>query len=220
MNDAMTTVPQAKGFLVRHFRDQAGLSQQRLADKANLNLKMIQRAENGQMTEYTLLCIARALAIAPVNFYDSEDLQVFLSGRIETGEPPHSNGDPAIEEDSDELLDRFTTLPARYANKVVEIVFERDRFFRRTDANVTETLGLATGSCISSHLKVGDNWFSIFATGDLAETVLDIPVGSRIAAIATTVWGVRTNRDRWDPETIEHDEIVGLVLSQVVDVHG
>lgn len=99
-------------------------------------------------------------------------------------------------------------------------MFERDKYFSRTDANVTVTPGLETGSCISSHLKIGDNWFDIFGTGDLAETILDIPVGARVTANATTVCGVRANRDRWEPETVEYEEIVGLVLVKIVAVES
>lgn len=113
MNAAMTTVPQPKGFLVRHFRVKAGLTRQGLAKEANLSLKMIQRAEYGQLTEYTLRCLARALTIAPVNFYDDEELQVFLSGRIATSDRPLADTDQQIEASFQELLDRLEILPIR-----------------------------------------------------------------------------------------------------------
>ena len=100
MSNPATIVPQPKGHLIRFFRERAKKSPQDLADDANLHIKTLRRAEQGQLTEYTLLCFSRALGVAPVNFYDQKELDAFLAGRLAETEYPSNDqlhADPPLQ---------------------------------------------------------------------------------------------------------------------------
>ena len=131
-------IPKPKSYLVRFFREKAHYSLQELADRAGLHIKTMRRAEQDQLTEYSLLCISRALGIAPVNFYDPEELTAFLAGRVE--EAPQSRVQSRIDDnkDSEDLLDRYSVIPKRYVDRQVEIIFKvrRPGDWTATDVNV------------------------------------------------------------------------------------
>lgn len=223
-----TTVPQPKGYLLRLFRTRAGLTQEELADAAKVNIKTLRRAEGGQVTEYTLLCLSRALAVPPVNFYDPEEMKAFLGGRLADGDGPgldelRAGQGSEDETDPDDVLQRYKILPGRYVDRKLEIVFEQKDTWHSIDVEITEALGLRSGETVNSGFTIRtksghEASYQLFASGQLADTLLDIPQGTTITALATTVYGTYLDRYERSFRDYLHDEVKGLLLTRIISV--
>ncbi len=218
-------IPNPKGHLVRFFREKAQYSLQELANRAGLHIKTMRRAEQDQLTEYALLCISRALGVAPVNFYDPEEITAFLAGRVEAAPRPRVHPRSDDNKDSEDILDRYSVIPKRYVDRQVEIIFKvrRPGDWTATDVNVSEALGVESGACVQNRLRVRtvkgpERWLSLYATGDLAETMLDIAPSATVRAQATTVYAFIPDEQWRQLDPVLYEEITGLMLKRLISV--
>lgn len=228
MNQSVHMVPQPKGQLIRFFREKAKHSLQDLADLAKLHVKTLRRAEQGQLTEYTLLCVSRALGIAPVNFFDPDELTIFLSGRFEEAERPHveqscANSGSEDSTDPEDLLERYDVIPKRYTDLKIEITFKQSESWHSIDVNTTEALGIESGASVNTGITIRtakgkEKSYQLYASGGLAETMLDIAPEATVRALATTIYGIYPDRYMSDWRNFIYEEVTGLLLTRIISV--
>ena len=222
MSNPAPSFPTPKGHLIRFFRQRAKKTQEELAEDANLHVKTLRRAEHGQgLTEYTILCISRALGVAPVNFFDQTELEAFLAGRLaKTEYPPDDqlHADPRSKDDTnpDEILDRYDIVPSRYVDLNFEITFEQKETWHSVNVDAAEALGIECGGSVNTGFTVRtttgqERSYQVYATGALAETILDVPKGHTVRALATTIYA--TCLSHWQDHS--YIELTGLLLIRI-----
>jgi hypothetical protein len=93
-----------------------------------------------------------------------------------------------------DLLRKFTLLPKLFRARDVTIEFEQGQF-HSVAADECEALRLETGATICGHMKLSTEsplFIYVYASGEIAEQVLDVPRGAHIRAVGSTVYGTST----------------------------
>lgn len=104
-------------------------------------------------------------------------------GAIVEGELPDKDAT------SEQVLARFQILPKRFRGRDVVVEFVMDGF-SSVPADTCKALRLEVGATVSDYTSLANGRaFHVYASGDLAERVLDIEKGSKVRAEAVTVYG-------------------------------
>lgn len=120
---------------------------------------------------------------------------------------------------SADLLRRFKLLPKLFRGRDVTIEFKMDEF-RSLEADQCEALRLESGATIKDHTTLADgSWLYVYASGEIAEQVLDIPIGSHVRAIGTTVYGT-TQEVEWGEggSMLKTQEHSGVSVRRIIAV--
>lgn len=228
-------IPEPRGERIRAFRKKAGLSQEKLAEMANLNPVTIRRIELGQSwSVYSLETLARALQVKPANFYDLQEMKDFISDHDTTAVPVlESSGQPSepIPLDKD-AYERYELLPGLFRDRIYRFTFlvGPGVEWHKVNASASASLGLESGCCIRRYctLQTGEitqeNWydrstcFNVYAIGDVALTLLDMTRGANVEVIASSVYGTTLGWN-WDggiDEPKQYEDHTGFLVHKIL----
>ena len=158
-------IPIWKGHLIKHFREAANRTQAELSEllERDFNFKYdsnsISRLERDDVVPNRLVVerIAHALKIPPVNFCDSAEIKEFLDGQRVPGPGAVGNepdsGEPQIAYDVNELISNYESMPSRYAELDLTLVFENAGWYA-AEVNEVVELGLSRGATVTGVICV------------------------------------------------------------------
>ena len=123
----------------------------------------------------------------------------------------------------EDLLERYDVVPSRYANLNFEITFEQSETWHSTDVDAAKALGIECGGSVNTGITLRtatgrERSDQVYATGDLAETILDIPRGVTVRALATTIYASYPDRyfSNWQDHVYTQD--TGFLLTRLISV--
>jgi hypothetical protein len=118
------------------------------------------------------------------------------------------------------MLRKIKHLPKLYQGKEVTVTFENKANFTGTAA---KELGLPLGATVEDYLKVqpSNDAFRIYASGKVADQLLDLPKGAKVTAKMHALFGIEEETDWTDdgPMTIRTPRC-GLLIVEIVDVQA
>ena len=212
-DDNAYRLPKVQGSRVAFFRKRAGLSQDELSQMAGMTAAVgrIERSSASgssySPTQVAIEQIAKALEVAPVNFYNPADIQKFTAGQI----PPHDL--VGCEDNSDEgngnahlatrTLDasdceRIRLFPKNLHGQRFQLRFVNgiSRPWWPVPATKAEILGLETGHSIEQYAevrrddkKLGN--YDVFAEGGLATAMVDLAPRAEVEVCVRAVFAVQ-----------------------------
>ena len=232
----MNGFPEPQGHLVRHFRKAAGLSQEKLAALAGVNVMTVRRIETGSSatSHLTTMLVAQALQVEPANFYDLDHLQVFLAGRQDSIpeavlDVSERAAEPVVLDES--LFERLRLLPKAHAGARFGFGFENSEYWERAEATETESLCLETGDCIKAAPMLKSlegnelEHFGVYASAEIALALLDLNPLVEVEAKGRFVYGVIPDAFRNSPnshpsEPREFEHVMGFALDGICLAQG
>jgi hypothetical protein len=129
------------------------------------------------------------------------------------GELPDKESD-----DTAAVLDKFALVPKLLRGREVTIEFEIHDF-KSVDVDECEALRLDPGATVRDYAKLSNGkYLYVYASGEVAEHVLDIPKGTGIRAIVVTVYG--TTKDiEWgeDGPITKTEEHRGVAMRKIIE---
>ena len=235
-------LPRVQGSRVAFFRKRAGLTQDELSQIVGMTAAVGRIERSGSSgsynpTQVAIEQIAKALEVAPVNFFNEDDIEHFTAGRL-----PHDL--LGCEDDSDERNARAhsvtRTLDAsdRERIRLFPKSLHGQRFQLRfvngisqcwwpVPATKAELLGLEAGHSIEQHAevrrddkKLGD--YDIFAEGELATAMVDLAPRAEVEVCARAVFAIQLDSRSgpgWVPEEERvYETVFGFWLEEILGV--
>ena len=230
----MKGFPLIRGCLVRHFRKTAGLSQEKLAELAGVNTLTVRRLEKeSSLTSHiTVMLIARALQVEPANFYDLDDLEQFMAGRLDSVpvfDVVERSSEPIVPDK--ELCERLRLVPKSFSGTRFRLSFANPKYWQAAEPTQTENMFLESGSSISSYPMInnceGDELghFAVYASADSALALLDLNPLVEVEVNARLVYAVIP--DEMGNAFISHPseprafkDATGFAIDEIVRVQG
>ena len=241
-------IPSICGSLLRAHRKRKGYSLEILAGKADIHAATVGRAESGiiRSDTRTVNALAEALEIHPASLYDPEEWAAFLACHVAlpTDAPVGDQVGPELDLDESpdprplvpdrEILARYNLIPRSFAGARFRFEFVNGEWesVNASEAECLSQFGLICGECVelgglppaviyvpSDSEPIGEV-NKLYASGEMAQTVLEIKTSARIEVIARAVYGILP--DRWAVHMTVHsvhvDEFTGLSIEKVVGV--
>jgi hypothetical protein len=116
-------------------------------------------------------------------------------------------------------LRRYELLPKRFQGSRLVIEFQTPKDIRRASADLCDALGLEIGATICAWVELkGVDHFTLFASNEVAEQLLQLAPGIEITARVRTLFGI-ASRIEWseDGPITTKEELTGLLVEAVVD---
>ena len=122
-------------------------------------------------------------------------------------------------EDSAEILRYLKILPKMMRGRGILVQFETDAF-HSVGPDICQALSLEAGATVGDYVSLSNEQrVYVYASGDTARRLVDLPEGSRVRANAVTVYGV-TAQVEWgeDGPITTNVEHAGLRVEDVLDI--
>ena len=234
----MKEFPTPVGERIRGYRKKKGLSQVELAEKSNLNVLTIRRAENNyyETSKITIVLLAMALDVAPVNFYDPDKLREFMAGYVDdsTMTSRVRRSEQMVHDYT--FIERYNKLPKRYSNQFFKFTFTNEVDWYPVLANDSEHLfgyGLESGNSIRGRVKIdvenalknknnSFNWIytTVCANDDIAVSLLDLESEVEIEVVAKSVYGTIPDSMHSVHGELYYKDLTGFLIEKIVKVEG
>ena len=232
----MRPPPEFYGPLLRSLRKLRSMTQDKLAELLGVDPKTVRSYEKGWSVPEPRIVIklARALEVDTVNFYQEDVLRKFFRGkRVHLTSVDAETSIPLLDPS---LTARLDLLPQMYIGVRTRFKFcnEERRFvnlfwrgWESLDVSAANWLGLTPGATIYSRLKLFTDkpddsgwWYTIFATGQKAATLLDLANEVEVEVIGDWVYavGLDWRQTNSDEENREYEQYKGFVVSEVVSL--
>lgn len=121
-------------------------------------------------------------------------------------------GDVPVEpaKDIGDVLRKFELLPKRVVGTEIEVEFEAPERWGHAGPATCEAMRIPVGDSIRAYVRLRNDHRYIFASGDIAETLLGTPKSQVIRAVAKLAYGRKE-----DDHGVEGDEVFGLVVTKL-----
>ena len=194
----------------------------------------------------TIIDLADALDIHPASLFDREEWAAFLAFHEAAPRTARAGAEPDREPEKDQapgpqaivpdadVLAHYELTPRIFAGKKFHFEFVNNGKWGKTDASTAECLsafGLRSGECVElggwpralinapgESQPIGEV-AKVYASGEIAQTVLEAKASARIEVVACAVYGVLA-AERWTSDESTHhvDEFTGFSVEQVLGV--
>ena len=118
-----------------------------------------------------------------------------------------------------QILKLFDALPGQYVGKELVLNLQLDSGFSMALGNFCAPLSLPHGKTLLAQCKVPNDSrrMHVFASGDLAEVLLETTAGENLEARVRTLFGVRREIDYGPDGSVERQEMVkGLLITELL----
>ena len=228
----MKHFPKPVGERIKQYRKKKGFSQVDLSGRTNLDALTIRRAEKNthEPSYQTMILLGTALNVAPVNFYDLDELRDFIAGHLDDSLDISKVRRPEQEVHDYTFIERYEKLPKRYSNQFFKFTFTNEVRWDPVKANEAEHMfdyGFESGNSISGHVKIdvenNDNPFNwiyttVYANGDIAASLLELKSEVKIQVVAKSIYGVIPDLMHSVRDELCYGDLTGFLIEKIVKV--